>query len=78
MTGCFPEGRTREHSPIDALESGDEIEVPVSAQERKRILTAERGNPRIIGGNGLAFPFQSHANALILKSSFHGHPTAAF
>ena len=57
-TGCEP-------SPIDAPKSGDEIEVPVSAQKRKRILAAECGDPQVIGRNGLTFLFQLQANGCI-------------
>ncbi len=45
--------------------SGDEIEVPVSAQERERILPAECGDPQVIGRNGLTFLFQLQANGCI-------------
>jgi hypothetical protein len=38
-------------SPIDAAESMDEIEVPVSAQHRKRVLATESRNPNVIGRN---------------------------
>ena len=51
--------------PIDAPKSGDEIEVPVSAQKRERILAAECGDPQVIGRNGLTFLFQLQANGCI-------------
>lgn len=45
----------RKRLPGDAPESGDEIEVPVSAQQRKRVLAAKRSDPQVIGRDGLAF-----------------------
>ena len=45
-------------SPIEAPESGNKIKVPVPAYKREGMLAAERGDPEIVGGNGLAFPFQ--------------------
>jgi hypothetical protein len=36
---------------MDAVETRDEIEVPVSAEHRKRVLAAEGRNPNVIGRN---------------------------
>ena len=49
-------------SPIEAPESGNKIEVPVPAYKREGMLAAERGDPKIVRGNGLAFPFQFEAD----------------
>jgi hypothetical protein len=49
-------------SPIDAAESRDEIEVPVSAQHRKRVLAAERRNPNVIGRNRGSGSFEFTSN----------------
>ena len=49
-------------SPIDAAESSDEIEVPVSAQHRKRVLAAESRNPNVIGRNRGSGSFEFTAN----------------
>ena len=49
-------------SPIEALESGNKIEVLVPAYKREGMLAAERGDPKIVSGNGLAFPFQFEAD----------------
>ena len=35
--------------PVDAVEPRDEIEVPVSAQQGKRMLTAESRDPITVG-----------------------------
>lgn len=45
-------------SPVEPPESGNEVEVPVFAYKREGMLAAQRGNPKIVGGNGLTFPFQ--------------------
>jgi hypothetical protein len=57
-------------SPLDTTESWDEIEVPVLTQEGKRILPAKRGNPQIIGRDGLAFCFQFETYGCIAMSGF--------
>jgi hypothetical protein len=49
-------------SPIEAPESGNKIKVLVPAYKREGMLAAERGDPKIVGGNGLAFPFQFDAD----------------
>ena len=49
-------------SPIDAAETGDEIEVPVSAQHRKRVLAAESRDPNVIGRNRGSGSFEFTAN----------------
>ncbi len=49
-------------SPIEALESGNKIEVLVPAYKLEGMLAAERGDPKIVSGNGLAFPFQFEAD----------------
>ena len=49
-------------SPIEAPESGNKIKVLVPAYKREGMLAAERGDPKIVGGNGLAFPFQFEAD----------------
>ena len=57
-------------SPIDAPKSRDEIEVPVLAQEGKRILPTKRGNPQIVGWDGFAFCFQFETDGRIAMSGF--------
>jgi hypothetical protein len=47
---------------MEAPESGNEIEVLVPAYEGEGMLAAERGDPKIVRGNGLAFPFQLEAD----------------
>jgi hypothetical protein len=49
-------------SPNEAPESGNKIKVLVTAYKREGMLAAERGDPKIIGGDGLAFPFQFEAD----------------
>jgi hypothetical protein len=49
-------------SPIDAAESRDEIEVPVSAQHWKRVLAAESRNPNVMGRNRGSGSFEFTAN----------------
>ena len=49
-------------SPREATESGNKIKVLVPAYKREGMLAAERGDPKIVGGNGLAFPFQFEAD----------------
>ena len=60
-SGNPSESHDRFLSPIEAPESENEIEVLVSAYKREGMLAAERGDPKIVGGNGLAFPFQFEA-----------------
>ena len=57
-----PRQNDRFFSPIEAPESGNKIEVLVPAYEREGMLAAERGDPKVVGGNGLAFPFQFEAD----------------
>ena len=54
----MPARNDRFLSPMEAPESGDKIEVLVPAYKREGMLAAERGDPKIVGGDGLAFPFQ--------------------
>src|SRR5882672_8082442 len=49
-------------SPMEATESDNKIKVLVPAYKREGMLAAERGDPKIVGGNGLAFPFQFEAD----------------
>ena len=49
-------------SPIEAAEAGNKIKVLIPAYKREGMLAAESGDPKIVGGNGLAFPFQFEAD----------------
>ena len=55
----------RYFSPIEAPEPGNKIKMLVPAYKREGMLAAERGDPQIVGGNRLAFPFQLKADGRI-------------
>jgi hypothetical protein len=65
----FPSSRSTLAStfelPVDAVEPRDEIEVPVSAQQGKRMLTAESRDPNVIGRNRGSGSFEFTANGSI-------------
>ncbi len=42
-------------SPPDPLCPRHQVKMPIAAQQRKRMLPAERGDPNIVGGDRLAF-----------------------
>lgn len=56
-------------SPIEALDSRHRIEVPVLAQERKTMLSAERGDPEVIGWNGLSCLSQLNTDGCVVVCS---------
>lgn len=41
--------------PADPRNSGHAVKVAVAAQDRKRVLAAQSGNPDIVAGNWLAY-----------------------
>jgi len=59
-------------SPIEPLDSRHRIEVPVMAQEWKAILPAERGNPKVIGWNGLSGLSQLNVDGCIVVCGLLG------
>jgi hypothetical protein len=51
--------------PIEALESGNKIEVAVPAYKWEGMLAAERRDQKIVGGYRLAFPFQFEGDGCV-------------
>jgi hypothetical protein len=60
-------------SPLDSVNSGHCIEVPVATQQGQAVLAAERRDPGIIGWNRLSCPAKLKADSRVIVSRTVGN-----
>ncbi len=52
-------------SPINPIDSANQIEMAVPAQDRQRMLTAKRRNPSVVGRNWRSGSLQFRSNSRV-------------